>query len=143
MPKTRVAASKMHREFSRQPDRYVSKNYCKHVKDAFRIMTEKHGIARAEMEFMLFVYDLEFFTLDWIAEEMDLSRKKIGPRVVYPLLKREYLYKHFDKLSPKTELDQMFKENKYTYRVRYALSQKGRLNVQRFYRKLESPDSII
>lgn len=106
-------------------------------------MTEKHGIARAEMEFMLFVYDLEFFTLDWIAEEMDLSRKKIGPRVVYPLLKREYLYKHFDKLSPKTELDQMFKENKYTYRVRYALSQKGRLNVQRFYRKLESPDSII
>jgi len=143
MPKSQVGKGKMFREFSKQPERYINNNYAKYIKDAFRIMTDKYEIARAEMEFMLFVYDLEFFTLDWVADEMSLSRKKLAPRVVYPLLKRGYLYKNFDKLSPKTELDQMFHENKYNYRVRYALSQKGRLNVQRFYRKLESPNSII
>ena len=143
MPRSQVPKSKMFREFSKQPERYIKSNYAKHIKNAFRVMSEKHEISRTEMEFMLFVYDLEFFTLDWVADQMGLSRKKLGPRVVYPLVKREYIYKHFDKLSPKTELDQMFHENKYNYRVRYALSQRGRLNVQRFYRKLEAPDSII
>ena len=143
MPRSQVKKSKMFREFSKQPERYIKNNYAKYVKEAFRIMADKYDVSRAEMEFMLFVYDLEFFTFDWVSEEMGLSRKKLAPRVVYPLLKREYLYKHFDKLSPKTELDQMFHENKYNYRVRYALSQKGRLNVQRFYRKLESPSSFI
>jgi hypothetical protein len=35
--------------------------------------------------------------------------------------------------------DHLFREEtKMNYRVRYALSQKGRLLVQAFYRKLES-----
>jgi len=49
-----------------------------------------------------------------------------------------YIYKHFDKLTPSKEMDDhMFhEETKFNYRVRYALTQKGRLLVQRFYNSL-------
>jgi len=49
------------------------------------------------------------------------------------------MYKHFDKLTPSQNMDDhLFREEtKYNYRVRYALSQKGRLLVQRFYRSLD------
>ena len=61
-------------------------------------------------------------------------------QLVYPLVKEGYLYKHFDKLTPSQSMeDHLFREEtKMNYRVRYALSQKGRLLVQAFYRKLEN-----
>ena len=50
-----------------------------------------------------------------------------------------YIIKHFDKLTPSdTYEDHLFRdETKYNYRVRYGLTQKARLLVQRFYRELE------
>ena len=68
-----------------------------------------------------------------------MSRKKIADRIVYPLLKIGYVYKHFDKLTPSnTYEDHLFRdETKFNYRVRYALTQKARLLVQRVYRELE------
>lgn len=102
-------------------------------------ITDKYGVSRPEMEFMLYIYDLEFWTIDWICEQFGMSKKKFPARTIYPLLNRQFLYKHFDKLTPGNEvLDQMFREEtKYNYRVRYALSQKGRLMVQRWYKVLQ------
>ena len=89
--------------------------------------------------FMFWAYDLEFWTLDYAAKEYKVSKKKLGERTVFPLVKEGYLYKHFDKLTPSsTYEDHLFREEtKYNYRVRYALTQKGRLLVQRVYRDLE------
>lgn len=54
-------------------------------------------------------------------------------------MKKGLVYKHFDKLTPSKEMDDhLFREEtKYNYRVRYAITQKARLLVQRFYRELD------
>ena len=87
---------------------------------------------------MLWAYDLEFFTLDYASEQYDYSKPKLGVKIIYPLMKEGYIYKHFDKMTPsQTADDHLFREEtKYNYRVRYALTQKARLMVQRFYNSL-------
>ena len=87
---------------------------------------------------MLWAYDLEFFTLKYASEDYGVGKRHIGERWVYPLANMGYIYKHFDKLTPSKEMDDhMFhEETKFNYRVRYALTQKGRLLVQRFYNSL-------
>ena len=59
--------------------------------------------------------------------------------MIYPMVKQDLIYKHFDKLTPSRELeDHMFREEtKFNYRVRYALTQRARLLVQRFYNALD------
>lgn len=138
MPKSHVAKTKKFREFSKQPDRYVKQNHLKNISLAYRLFKDEYNISRPQMEFLLFIYDLEFFTIDWICNQYEQSKKQLPNKILYPLVKREYLYKHFDKLTPSNDvLGQMFRsETKYNYRVRYALSQKGRLMVQRFYNEL-------
>jgi len=68
-----------------------------------------------------------------------MNSVNLANRTIYPLMRRGFLYKHFDKLTPSAELeDHLFREEtKYNYRVRYALTQKGRLLVQRFYHSLD------
>lgn len=87
---------------------------------------------------MLWLYDLEFFTISHVAKEYGMYKDNLADRLIYPMLKEGYLYKHFDKLTPsQTMEDHLFREEtKYNYRVRYALSQKGRMAVQRFYNSL-------
>ena len=40
------------------------------------------------------------WTLQYAAEDFGYSPKKIGERIVYPLMQEGYIYKHFDKLTP-------------------------------------------
>ena len=94
----------------------------------------------SKIEFLLWAYDLQFFTLDYASKGFESSKSNIGKRYVYPLVNAGYIYKHFDKLTPSdTYEDHLFRdETKYNYRVRYAITQKARLFVQRFYNELES-----
>ena len=140
MPKSVVSKKKLFREFSRLNQRYVKNNYLKGLRTTMISFCDSKDIFEREMLFMLWSYDLEFFTLRYAAKDYEYSEKKLAERLVYPLVKEGYLYKHFDKLTPsETMADHLFRdETKYNYRVRYALSQKGRLLVQAFYRKLES-----
>ena len=90
--------------------------------------------------FLLWAYDLEFWTLKYAAEDYGYSQKKLSERIVYELFNQGYIYKHFDKMTPSNNIqDHLFRdETKYNYRVRYAITQKARLLVQAFYKKLES-----
>ena len=143
MPKSTVNSKKRYREFSKLNEKYVGNNYCKNLRLAFEVMSQRHGLTRGQVEFLLYVYELEFFTLSHISRQFGITEHKVGDMFVYRMVKSNLLYKHFDKLSPPDDhVDQMFRqENKYTYRVRYAMSQQGRLLVQRFYRLLENPNS--
>jgi len=87
---------------------------------------------------MLWAYDLEFFTIDYASENYGIRKNHIADRIIYPLLKEGWLYKHFDRLTPSKEIeDHLFRdETKFNYRVRYALTQKARLMLQRFYNQL-------
>ena len=94
---------------------------------------------------MLWAYDLEFWTLDYAAKDYEYSQKKLAERVVYQLVNEGYVYKHFDKMTPsQSREDHLFRdETKYNYRVRYALTQKARLLVQRYYRYLEDGGTFL
>ncbi len=140
MPKSKVSKSKKFREFSRLPERYVKNNYLKNLRNALISTQEQHRVFEKELMFMLWAYDLEFWTLDYASESYGYSKKKIGERIVYPLMAEGLVYKHFDKLTPsETYEDHLFRdETKFNYRVRYALTQKARLLVQRFYSKMTS-----
>jgi DNA-binding MarR family transcriptional regulator len=144
MPKGRVAKTKMFRDFSYLKEKWMKDNYLKNWSIVMSDMLSRYDLSDKEMRFMIFVYDLEFFTMDWIAGQYKYEKRNIGRRLVYPLLKKGYIYKHFDKLTPSAvREDHLFRdETKYNYRVRYALSQNGRLVVSRFYRKMAGEEPI-
>ena len=132
MPKSEVSKRKLFRESSRLNQRYVNRNYLKHLR--------RELVREKEIYFLLWAYDLEFWTLKYAAEDFGYSVNKIGERLVYPLVKEGYVYKHFDKLTPSdTYEDHLFRdETKYNYRVRYAITQKARMFVQAFYKKVNN-----
>jgi hypothetical protein len=139
MPKSRVPKKKLFRESSRLNQRYVKRNYLKNLRKILLSTQEAHDVFQKEIMFMMWAYDLEFWTLDYAAKDYKVSKKKLAERTVYPLVNEGYIYKHFDRLTPSdTYEDHLFRdETKYNYRVRYALTQKARLLVQRIYRELE------
>jgi len=140
MPKSTVSKKKLFREFSKLNQRYVKNNYLKRLRTSMVDFCKKRDIFEKELLFMLWAYDLEFWTLKYAAEDYNYSEKKLAERIVYELVKQDYVYKHFDKLTPSDSIeDHLFREEtKFNYRVRYALTQKARLLVQSFYRDLES-----
>ena len=139
MPKSVVSKKKLFREFSRLNQRYVKKNYLKDLRNVTKDFCRSKDIFERELMFMLWAYDLEFWTTRYAAEEYDYSEKKLAQRIVYELVKQGYVYKHFDKLTPSDKMeDHLFREEtKYNFRVRYGITQKARLLVQAFYRELE------
>tara|TARA_R100000808_G_C2093955_1_gene113312 strand:- start:46 stop:468 length:423 start_codon:yes stop_codon:yes gene_type:complete len=139
MPKSRIPKERLFRDFAKQDRIYIKKNYLKNLKVIKNEYAEKLGMDFSKLEFLLWGYDLQFFTLDYASKDFQTSKSNIGKRYVWPLVKAGYIYKHFDKLTPSdTYEDHLFRdETKYNYRVRYAITQKARLLVQRFYNDLE------
>lgn len=131
---------RLFREFSPLHQRYVKRNYLKHLRTTLKNFCERRDIFERELMFMLWAYDLEFFTIKHAAEELEMSAAPMAQKTLYPLMKEGYVYKHFDRLTPsQTREDHLFREEtKHNYRVRYALTQRARLLVQEFYRELEA-----
>tara|TARA_R110001583_G_scaffold110181_1_gene259144 strand:+ start:15153 stop:15575 length:423 start_codon:yes stop_codon:yes gene_type:complete len=140
MPKSRIPKERLFRDFAKQDRIYIKKNYLKNLKVIKNQYAKKLEMDFSKLEFLLWGYDLQFFTLDYASKDFQTSKSNIGKRYVWPLSKVGYIYKHFDKLTPSdTYEDHIFRdETKYNYRVRYAITQKARLLVQRFYNDLES-----
>ena len=128
----------MFRDFSRQDKKYIKRNNLKRLKQMRQKVRSQWEISFSDLEFLLWGYDLQFFTIDYAAQDLEMNKTNLSNRVIYPLQKAGYIYKHFDKLTPSdTYEDHLFRdETKYNYRVRYGLTQKARLLVQRFYREL-------
>ena len=139
MPKSVVSKKKLFREFSRLNQRYVKSNYLKALRVTIKSFCRRRDIFERELMFLLWAYDMEFWTLRYASEDFEYSEKKLAERIVYQLVKEGYIYKHFDKMTPSTTMeDHLFREEtKYNYRVRYGITQKARLLVQAFYKDLE------
>jgi hypothetical protein len=132
--------SKMFRDVSKLRQKDISQNHLKDIRSTLLNFQSKYDLFQKEVYFMLWAYDLEFFTLDYASKEYGMNKDHLADRIVYPLVKEGYIHKYFDKLTPsQTYEDHLFREEtKFNYRVRYALTQKARLMVQRFYRSLSS-----
>jgi len=139
MPRSKVKKSRMFRDVSVLPEKYIKHNHLKNIRSATNEFLESNPeLTKSYLYLLLFIYDLEFFTISWLADNYEMNRKNLADRMIYPLVSSGYIYKHFDKLTPSQTLDDhLFRdETKYNYRVRYALSQRGRMAVQRFYNSL-------
>jgi hypothetical protein len=140
MPKSKVPKKRMFRDFSMQDKKYIKRNNLKRLKQVRMKVQREWDVSFAEIEFLLWGYDLQFFTIDYASKDLGYNKTNLSNRIIYPLQQREMLYKHFNKLTPsQTMEDHLFRdETKYNYRVRYALTQRARLLVQAFYRELEN-----
>ena len=140
MPRSKVPKKRMFRDFSLQDKKYIKRNNLKRLKQIRHKVQKEWEVSFAELEFLLWGYDLQFFTIDYASKDLDYNKTNLSNRIIYPLQAKGLLYKHFDKLTPsQTMEDHLFRdETKYNYRVRYALTQKARLLVQAFYRELEA-----
>lgn len=139
MPKSRVHKTKMFRDFAKMQEKFVGKNYLKHVRKTRRKFCKKKGLRESELEFLLWGYDLQFFTLDHAAKDNEITKRHVGEELVYKLVKKDMLYSQFKKTDAVSTTEELMyrKETAQTFRVRYALTQKARLWVQEFYRELE------
>ena len=128
----------MFREVSFLDSRYINENYLKHLRSIRTTFCEDADISFSHLEFLLWAYDKEFWTINYAADEYGFNKKNFGNRMLWPLMKQGLVYKHFDKLTPSNSSDDhLFREEtKFNYRVRYAITQKARLLVQRFYREV-------
>ena len=139
MPRSKVPKKRLFREFSPQDKKYILRNYLKNIKSVKRKVNKEYDISFSMVEFLLWGYDLQFFTIRYAAKGLGMNEHNTANRFIYPLVNKGYLYKHFDKLTPsQTFEDHLFREEtKMNYRVRYALTQKARLLVQRVYKELD------
>ena len=140
MPKSRVPKKRLFRAFALQDKKYILRNHLKRLKQVKRNINKNTDLSFSEVEFLLWGYDLQFFTIDFASKDIGMNKNNTQNRFIYPMVNKGYLYKHFDKLTPSnTYEDHLFRdETKYNYRVRYALTQKARLLVQRVYRELDN-----
>ena len=139
MPKPNGRKKRLFREVSHLKEDQIGHNHLKNLRAARIMFCDDNDVSWSHLEFLLWAYDLEFFTIKHASKDYGATERKIGERYIYPLMKEGYVYKHFDKLTPsKTREDHLFRgETKFNYRVRYALTQKARLLVQAFYRELD------
>ena len=132
----------MFRDFKMKNPDTISRSYLKYIRLVQRDIVGNSDVTESQMNFMIFSYDYEFFTLDRISTDYFTSKAQTAKKIIYPLQTSGYIYKYYDKLSPSGYEEAMFQESKFSYRVRYALTQKARLLVQKFYRKLEGEEQI-
>lgn len=114
-------------------------NYLQQLKSMKHKVNKEYPVTFGEMEFMLWATDFEFWTLKFASKQLNMYKNKMAERVVYPLSNNGYIYKFYDRLTTAGKYeDFLFRdETKFNYEVRYALTQKGRNLVSRFYRELE------
>lgn len=138
MPRSRRLKKPMFRDFLYKNKEIRETNKLKNIRKIRRKVTKEKELTIAQFEFLFWGYDLEFFTLDFASSNFDMNKKNLYDQVVHPLMRRGYMYKYFDKLTPSnTYEDHLFREEtKYNYRVRYALSQKAVNSVISWYREL-------
>ena len=86
MPKSLVSKKKLFRDFSRLNQRYVKKNHLKYLSPRTVAFCKRYDIFERELNFMLWAYDLEFWTLQYAADDYGYSKKKLSERIVFQLV---------------------------------------------------------
>ena len=133
------------REFRKEDRTKIGKNYLKYLRMAMKDIIKNEGLLRMDIELMLFIYDLEFFSAKYAAEQLGYKnsndfRKDYIERLIHRGLVIPYI--HHGNIS--NEDRQRFGiSTKEKYRTRYAITQKARLIIQRLYNKLEGKIPIF
>jgi len=119
------------RDFAYRDDRGAS-TY-KFAWHANKYIKAKYGLIPIQIEFLLFAYDLEFFTIEWMAQQLVKSYNQTKDWLTVKLKKKGLLFDYFSKddIDIHKDTSMWFREeNRWNYRKRYALTQEGRKIVE-------------
>lgn len=134
--KRRGVERKKFMEYAHLEKHLVGKNYLKYLKFHLERVSQERKIPTSLMFFLLEIYDLEFFTYDYVAESMGLGRNYIVKFYMHPLRKAGYLGVYMNNGRTKDEEKESGRGSHL--KRKYCLTQAGRNFIQRFYRDLES-----
>ncbi len=73
----------MFRDFALQDSKYIKRNYLKNFKKVKRLMVESSGLRFSHIEFLLWAYDLQFFTIDYASNALEMNKTNLSNRVIY------------------------------------------------------------
>jgi len=136
MPKKRIPKTKLGRTHLHQKTYWLKDNYMKCGLLAEDVILERYDITRYQLDVLLFVYDLQFFYLPYIAEMLmsqGVRRTSYMEKFVEPLLEKEYI-QVVDRGSDDER--HFFKEN-FRNR-RFMITARARQLVQDYYNVLQS-----
>ncbi len=74
MPKSKVPKKRMFRDFSRQDKKYIKRNNLKRLKQMRQKVRSQWEISFSDLEFLLWGYDLQFFTIDYAAQDLEMNK---------------------------------------------------------------------
>lgn len=116
----------------------IEKNYLKHLRHHMDRVCKDRGFAPTHLYFMLYIYDLEFFTIRYVAENFGggMTEPYVVRELIKPLERAKYITVVMNQGRLNNEESQMFGLGHQL--KKFALSQAGKNFIQRFYRELES-----
>ena len=111
---------KMFREFLYKDSEYKERNKLKHFKRIRTEAAQKAKLKPSELDFLIWAYDLKFFTVRHAAGELNMGERSLGNNIIMFLSRKKLVYKYIDRLSPSSKYeDHLFREEtKYNYRIR-------------------------
>jgi hypothetical protein len=96
-------------------------------------MKQEYKLLPIQVDFLLFAYDLEFFTIEWMAQQLSKSYNQTKDWLTVRLRKRELLFDYFsmEDIDIHKDTSMWFRdENRWNYRKRYSLTQEGRMHCR-------------
>ena len=77
MPKSTVDRKKLFRSFSKIDKMFIKENYLNNITFLYRDAKHNYNLTRLEVDFIMFIYDLEFWTIKYVAEAMNRSETQM------------------------------------------------------------------
>ena len=87
MRKSLRTKKRMFRDFAVLKDKYVNNNYLKNLHSIRKEFCKSNGVSWSHLEFLIWAYDLEFWTIDYAAEEYGFNRGNLANRTIYNKIK--------------------------------------------------------
>jgi hypothetical protein len=107
----------------------------KYVWHADRFIKKEYGLNPMYVQFLIYTYDLEFFTIEWIAKQLSKSYNQTKDWLIVKLRNKKLIFDYFSSEDIDIHKDSSMwfrQENKWNYRKRYALTQEGRMIADRW-----------
>lgn len=136
--------SRKYREFSKVKEDSLGDNYAKNIRNVLLDFRDDRSMTPELTMFLLWAYEYEFFTANYVHQRCGITKTSWMVRMKPTLFKYGLLMTMYSKQSEGISMEKMLMRNESdpSYRHRYALTQKAKLYVQEFYRKLDGRETI-
>ena len=144
MPKARLHKRRKYREFSKLDKKFIYDNKMKNL-FFFRKGMKINGrsVPFIQLAFLCFVYDLEFFTATYLMKQFGMSRVGLMKNYIHPAVQAGHMHVLISNTQKEVQhLEEMIFEGERVPKSikRYCLTQKGKMVVSYFNKRLDKVD---